>query len=135
MGNPSRTMAESYLPLAEESDRRSAGIVQHFVTMLVGFGLGCAMIYAAGGQPLAVILPANDMAVAQGKFLQASAGANVRPLGQMQAYSPFNAKKYETLSYLPQLTDRQIKSQIDFMIRNKWTPSLEFSDDGDIYLN
>lgn len=56
-------------------------------------------------------------------------------MGQMQAYSPFNGKKYETLSYLPPLQDNQIKSQIDFMIKNKWTPCLEVSGDGDIYLN
>merc|ERR1712228_1131076 len=53
--------AQSYFPLGEESGRRSAGVVQHLITMLVGFGLGCAMIYAAGGQPLAVILPADNM--------------------------------------------------------------------------
>merc|ERR1719254_269762 len=56
-------------------------------------------------------------------------------MGQMQAYSPFNGKKYETLSYLPPLQDSQIKSQIDFMIKNRWTPCLEVSGDGDIYLN
>merc|ERR1719484_376115 len=53
----------------------------------------------------------------------------------MQAYSPYNGKKYETLSYLPQLSNDDIRKQIDYMIRNSWTPSLEFSDDGDIYLN
>merc|ERR1712146_640658 len=53
----------------------------------------------------------------------------------MQAYSPYDAKKYETLSYLPQLSNEDIRKQLDFMIRNSWTPSLEFSDDGDIYLN
>merc|ERR1712014_71222 len=56
-------------------------------------------------------------------------------MGQMQAYSPFNGKKYETLSYLPPLSDGQIKAQIDFMIKNRWTPCLEVSGDGDIYLN
>merc|ERR1712093_216979 len=53
----------------------------------------------------------------------------------MQAYSPFDAKKYETLSYLPQLSNDDIRKQLDYMIRNSWTPCLEFSDDGDIYLN
>merc|ERR1712124_104909 len=53
----------------------------------------------------------------------------------MQAYSPYNGKKYETLSYLPQLSNDNIRKQIDYMIRNNWTPCLEFSDDGDIYLN
>merc|ERR1712167_294318 len=28
-----------------------------------------------------------------------------------------------------------IRRQIDYMIRNRWTPALEFSDDADIYLN
>merc|ERR1712048_1040988 len=99
-----RTMAESYLPLADESSRRRAGIVQHLVTMFAGFGLGCAMIYAAGGQPLAVILPADNMAAqltqpAQAQFLQPLAKSSpavhaashapsmktVQPLGQIQA--------------------------------------------------
>merc|ERR1712100_185050 len=53
----------------------------------------------------------------------------------MQAYSPYNGKKSETLSYLPQLSNDDIRKQIDYMIRNSWTPCLEFSDDGDIYLN
>merc|ERR1712084_144654 len=55
--------------------------------------------------------------------------------GHMQAYNPFNAKKYETLSYLPQLADADIKKQVDYMIKNHWTPGLEISDDADVYLN
>merc|ERR1712178_619312 len=43
--------------------------------------------------------------------------------GAMQAYSPFNGKNDD------------IRKQIEFMIRNKWTPCLEISGDGDIYLN
>merc|ERR1712224_730467 len=56
-------------------------------------------------------------------------------LHNMQAYSPFNGKKFETLSYLPQLSNEAIRKQIDYMIRNRWTPCLEISDDGEIYLN
>merc|ERR1712151_50257 len=148
-------MAMAYLPFGEESGRRSSGIARHLVTMLVGFGLGCAMIYAAGGQPLAVVLPADNMAVqftqpAQRQFLQPLAKAhaatltpsmqgvpeaNLQSVAQIQAYSPFNGKKYETLSYLPPLTNDDIAKQITFMIKNHWTPCLEVSDDGDIYLN
>merc|ERR1712048_1207456 len=118
-----RTMAESYLPLADESSRRRAGIVQHLVTMFAGFGLGCAMIYVAGGQPLAVILPADNMAAqltqpAQRQFLQplaahphAATPAQIQSLAHLEAYSPFNNKKYETLSYLPQLSNDAIKKQ------------------------
>merc|ERR1719356_1827639 len=90
---------------------------------------------------------------AQGQFLQPAArvqspmnalpligekltpAAHAQPLAQIQAYSPFNGKKYETLSYLPQLSNEAIKKQIDFMIKNRWTPCLEINDDGDIYLN
>merc|ERR1711976_797818 len=52
-----------------------------------------------------------------------------------QAYSPINRKKYEMLSYLPQLSNDDIRKQIEYMIRSSLTPCLEFSDDGDIYLN
>merc|ERR1712151_1296809 len=107
IGVAEKTMAGSYLPFAEEQGRRSTGLVHHVATMLVGFGLGCAMIYAAGGQPLAVIMPTNNMAAqviqpAQGQFLQplARRPSPVRdqPLAaahgalrtaQIQAYSPF----------------------------------------------
>jgi len=53
----------------------------------------------------------------------------------MQAYSPYNAKKYEALSYLPQLSNDDIMKQIRYMLANNWSPALEFSDDGDSYLN
>merc|ERR1712039_957997 len=36
--------------------------VNVLVAMLVGFGLGCALIHAAGGRPLAVMRPSVDMA-------------------------------------------------------------------------
>merc|ERR1712072_901607 len=60
---------------------------------------------------------------------------SIQSTRSMQAYSPYNGKKYETLSYLPQLSNDDIRKQIDFMIRNSWTPCLELSEDGDIYLN
>merc|ERR1712014_180940 len=47
----------------------------------------------------------------------------------------FNAKKYETLSYLPELGNAEIMKQIQYMIKNRWTPALEFTEDGEIYLN
>merc|ERR1711988_347841 len=80
--------------------------------------------------------PAVAMAALQPtQALKASQGQFLHPAGQMQAYSPFNAKKYETLSYLPALSDADIAKQIEYMIKNKWTPCLEIADDGDVYLN
>merc|ERR1719158_1203571 len=64
-----------------------------------------------------------------------SSQTSVPKFGSMQAYSPYNAKKYETLSYLPQLSNDDVRKQIDYMTRNGWTPCLEFSDDGHVYLN
>jgi len=57
------------------------------------------------------------------------------PVQSMQAYSPVDAKKAETLSYLPQLSNDAIEKQISYMIRNGWTPALEMSEDPDVYLN
>jgi len=59
----------------------------------------------------------------------------ISPAHSMQAYSPYNGKKFETLSYLPQLSNDDIMRQIRFMLANNWAPALEFSDDGDVYLN
>jgi len=50
--------------------------VQHLFAVLIGFGLGCALIHASGGQPLAVILPADSMSVMQ----------------PVMGFSPFRAK-------------------------------------------
>merc|ERR1712176_984470 len=59
----------------------------------------------------------------QGQFLRSHMQSPMmhqaaQPVAQMQAYNPFNAKKYETLSYLPQLGSAEIKKQVDYMIKN-----------------
>jgi len=48
--------------------------------MLVGFSLGCALIHAAGGQPLAVMRPSTNMAALQ----TASRFSPVQPLTRLQ---------------------------------------------------
>ncbi|KAI4346874.1 hypothetical protein L6164_007737 [Bauhinia variegata] len=35
-------------------------------------------------------------------------------------------KKFETLSYLPDLTPEQLAKEVDYLLRNKWVPCLEF---------
>merc|ERR1739847_13317 len=94
-----------------------------FVSLLLGFGLAALLSLprARYTEESAIDMAAQPMARAA--------------QGQMQAYTPFNGKKYETLSYLPQLQNEDIRKQIEFMIRNNWTPCLEISGDGDIYLN
>nr|CAH59401.1 Rubisco SSU [Plantago major] len=44
----------------------------------------------------------------------------------MQVWPPLGKKKYETLSYLPDLTVEQLAKEIDYLLRSKWIPCLEF---------
>ncbi|KAJ0744711.1 putative ribulose-bisphosphate carboxylase [Helianthus annuus] len=44
----------------------------------------------------------------------------------MKVWNPINNKKFETLSYLPPLTDESIAKEIDYMIKKGWVPCLEF---------
>ncbi|KAK6930183.1 Ribulose bisphosphate carboxylase small subunit, domain [Dillenia turbinata] len=46
----------------------------------------------------------------------------------MKTWNPFNNKKFETLSYLPPLSDESIAKEIDYMIKKGWVPCLEFDD-------
>ncbi|CAL9180067.1 unnamed protein product [Musa hybrid cultivar] len=39
-------------------------------------------------------------------------------------------KKFETLSYLPTLVDEALVKQIEYLLRSKWIPCLEFSHEG-----
>jgi ribulose-bisphosphate carboxylase small chain len=36
-------------------------------------------------------------------------------------------KKFETLSYLPDLSPEELLKQIEYLIRSNWIPCLEFS--------
>lgn len=42
-------------------------------------------------------------------------------------------KKFETLSYLPPLTVEDLLKQIEYLLRSKWVPCLEFSKVGFVY--
>jgi len=50
-----------------------------------------------------------------------------------QVWQPVNNKFFETFSYLPALNDGEITKQVDYMVRNGWTPCLEFSDPDQAY--
>ena len=45
-----------------------------------------------------------------------------------QTWNPINNKKFETLSYLPPLSDESIAKEIDYMIKKGWIPCLEFDE-------
>ncbi|KAK7381094.1 hypothetical protein VNO78_33618 [Psophocarpus tetragonolobus] len=44
----------------------------------------------------------------------------------IKVWPTLGLRKFETLSYLPTLTDEQLLKEIDYLLRNKWIPCLEF---------
>ncbi|GBG87988.1 hypothetical protein CBR_g46359 [Chara braunii] len=50
----------------------------------------------------------------------------------LRVWNPYNNKKFETLSYLPPLSDTEIAKQIQYLINNGWIPTIEFDQAGDI---
>jgi len=49
-------------------------------------------------------------------------------------WQPFNNKMAETFSYLPPLTNDEISRQVDYIVRNGWTPCLEFAGADQAYI-
>ncbi|ESQ28418.1 hypothetical protein EUTSA_v10019199mg [Eutrema salsugineum] len=44
----------------------------------------------------------------------------------MQVWPPVGKKKFETLSYLPDLSEVSLAKEVDYLLRNKWIPCVEF---------
>ncbi|XP_014516070.1 ribulose bisphosphate carboxylase small chain 1, chloroplastic [Vigna radiata var. radiata] len=44
----------------------------------------------------------------------------------MQVWPTIGKKKFETLSYLPDLTEEQLGKEVDYLLRSGWIPCLEF---------
>lgn len=42
---------------------------------------------------------------------------------------------FETLSFLPPLSDTEIAKQVDYIVNNGWTPCLEFANPDKAYVN
>ncbi|GFP95494.1 ribulose bisphosphate carboxylase small chain chloroplastic [Phtheirospermum japonicum] len=57
--------------------------------------------------------------------------AKQRPISA--TWNPINNKKFETLSYLPPLSEESIAKEIDYMIKKQWIPCLEFDEVGYVY--
>ncbi|KAI3424494.1 Ribulose bisphosphate carboxylase small chain [Psidium guajava] len=51
----------------------------------------------------------------------------------MKTWNPINNKKFETLSYLPPLSDDSVAKEIDYMLKKGWIPCLEFDEVGYVY--
>ncbi|XP_023643313.1 ribulose bisphosphate carboxylase small chain F1, chloroplastic isoform X2 [Capsella rubella] len=44
----------------------------------------------------------------------------------MKVWPPIGKKKFETLSYLPDLSEVELGKEVDYLLRNKWIPCVEF---------
>ncbi|XVE72065.1 hypothetical protein DITRI_Ditri11bG0008800 [Diplodiscus trichospermus] len=44
----------------------------------------------------------------------------------MKVWPPLGKKKFETLSYLPNLTQEQLAKEVGYLLRSNWIPCLEF---------
>ncbi|KAE9612581.1 hypothetical protein Lal_00005809 [Lupinus albus] len=44
----------------------------------------------------------------------------------MKVWPPIGLKKFETLSYLPPLSEESLAKEVDYLLKNGWVPCLEF---------
>ncbi|CAK9137951.1 unnamed protein product [Ilex paraguariensis] len=51
----------------------------------------------------------------------------------MKTWNPINNKKFETLSYLPPLSEESIAKEVDYMMKKGWIPCLEFDTVGHVH--
>jgi ribulose-bisphosphate carboxylase small chain len=51
----------------------------------------------------------------------------------MKVWNPVDNKKFETLSYLPPLSDAQILRQVEYLLYKGWSPCIEFDKEGIIH--
>ncbi|CAN6351607.1 unnamed protein product [Urochloa humidicola] len=63
-------------------------------------------------------------------FRNVSNGGRIRC---MQVWPVYDNMKFETLSYLPPLSQDELLKQVDYLIRNNWIPCLEFSKVGFVF--
>merc|ERR1712014_188836 len=75
--------------------------VRALAAMVTGFGLGCALIHAIGGRPLAVMRPSVDMAALRIQPALASQ-SNFMPmqLGRPRSSTVANAERREMMAGL-----------------------------------
>jgi ribulose-bisphosphate carboxylase small chain len=51
-----------------------------------------------------------------------------------QVWNPINNKFFETFSFLPPMSEGEIVKQVDYIVRNGWTPCLEFAEADQAYI-
>ncbi|KAG7667002.1 hypothetical protein Ndes2526B_g04508 [Nannochloris sp. 'desiccata'] len=60
--------------------------------------------------------------------------ATIKKTTAFQVWTPLNNKFFETFSFLPPLSEGEVSKQVDYMVRNGFTPCLEFSEPENAYV-
>jgi len=106
-------MARAVDILGQPYEAMSRDLVHAVVTMLAGFALGCTLIHAAGGRPLAVMRPSVDMSALPMRSPLASQSKFMAPMQQSSArYSmqPVRASMPQQEEYAVAAAEPQTKS-------------------------
>jgi ribulose-bisphosphate carboxylase small chain len=62
--------------------------------------------------------------------LQSKTVSNGSRVNAFNVVNPLHNIKFETLSFLPPLTDAEIEKQVDYLLKNGWIPAIEFDNNG-----
>ncbi|XP_020535572.2 ribulose bisphosphate carboxylase small chain clone 512 isoform X2 [Jatropha curcas] len=105
---------------------------QSFKKMSASAGILTSAVAGSGYQGLKAnsakqLFPAKDSISWNSKTV-----SNGSRIHCMKTWNPINNKKFETLSYLPPLSDDSIAKNIDYMIKMGWIPCLEFDEVGHV---
>ncbi|GBG75182.1 hypothetical protein CBR_g19695 [Chara braunii] len=73
----------------------------------------------------------NSLQVAQPREWFSKTVSNSTRVECIKVWNPYNNKKFETMSYLPPLSDTRIAKQIQYLISNGWIHTIEFDQAGD----
>jgi ribulose-bisphosphate carboxylase small chain len=63
-----------------------------------------------------------------------AATVSAKKASAFQVWNPIDNKFFETFSFLPPLSDDEIIKQVDYIVRNGFTPCLEFSSPEQAYV-
>nr|BAD42340.1 ribulose-1,5-bisphosphate carboxyase/oxygenase small subunit [Nannochloris bacillaris] len=72
--------------------------------------------------------------VASKKNVFAVSNSTIKNTSAFMVWTPVNNKFFETFSFLPPLSESEISKQVDYMVRNAFTPCLEFSEPENAYV-
>eukprot|EP00475_Leptophrys_vorax_P023257 TRINITY_DN3180_c0_g2_i2.p1 TRINITY_DN3180_c0_g2~~TRINITY_DN3180_c0_g2_i2.p1 ORF type:complete len:177 (+),score=6.06 TRINITY_DN3180_c0_g2_i2:75-605(+) len=92
-----------------------------------------AAVQSSSASTKAVSFTGLKAGVARTNEWAAKTVSNSSRVSCMKVWNPVGNPKFETLSYLPPLTDDAIVKEIRYMLKNGWIPAIEFDASGVVY--